>query len=110
MHVSLSPIVGPATIFPWGREQKVPASCHPRQLHLHSRRHTGTLYVGVTSNLYLRVMQPREGTWEGFTVAYGCQHLLHFEVIKTFAKPSLGKTTRRPAARKEAKPNSHHQS
>ncbi|HET6218906.1 MAG TPA: hypothetical protein VFE27_17925 [Acidobacteriaceae bacterium] len=24
--------------------------------------HTGTLYIGVTSNLYLRVMQHKEGT------------------------------------------------
>jgi predicted GIY-YIG superfamily endonuclease len=31
--------------------------------------HTGTLYIGVTSNLYLRVMQHKEGTWEGFTAS-----------------------------------------
>jgi putative endonuclease len=41
--------------------------------------HTGTLYMGVTSNLYLRVMQHKEGTWEGFTAAYGCKRLLYFE-------------------------------
>jgi putative endonuclease len=35
--------------------------------------HTGTLYTGVTSNLYLRVMQHKEGTLEGFTAAYGCK-------------------------------------
>ncbi len=34
--------------------------------------HTGTLYIGVTSNLYLRVMQHKEGTWEGFTATYDC--------------------------------------
>jgi putative endonuclease len=28
--------------------------------------HTGTLYIGVTSNLYLRVMQHKEGALEGF--------------------------------------------
>jgi putative endonuclease len=27
--------------------------------------HTGTLYI-VTSNLYLRVMQHKEATWEGW--------------------------------------------
>jgi putative endonuclease len=54
--------------------------------------HTGTLYIGVTSNLHLRVMQHREGTWEGFTAAYGCKRLLYFEGYEdTFAKPSLGK-------------------
>ena len=41
--------------------------------------HTGTLYIGVTSNLYLRVMQHKEGTWEGFTETYGCKRLLYFE-------------------------------
>ena len=38
--------------------------------------HTGTLYIGVTSNLYLRVMEYKEGMWEGFTAAYGCKRLL----------------------------------
>ena len=38
--------------------------------------HTGTLYIGVTSNLYLRVMQHKQGTLEGFTAAYGCKCLL----------------------------------
>ena len=41
--------------------------------------HTGTLYIGVTSNLYLRVMQHKEGTWEGFTATYSCKRLLYFE-------------------------------
>jgi putative endonuclease len=41
--------------------------------------HTGTLYIGVTSNLYLRVMQHKEGTLEGFTAAYSCKRLLYFE-------------------------------
>ncbi len=46
--------------------------------------HTGTLYIGVTSNLYLRVMQHKEGMWEegmweGFTATYGCKRLLYFE-------------------------------
>ena len=44
-----------------------------------SASHTGTIYLGVTSNLYLRVMQHKEGTWEGFTAAYGCKRLLYFE-------------------------------
>jgi putative endonuclease len=41
--------------------------------------HTGTLYIGVTSNLYSRVMQHKEGTLEGFTADYGCKRLLYFE-------------------------------
>jgi putative endonuclease len=41
--------------------------------------HTGTLYIGVMSKLYLRVLQHKEGTWEGFTATYGCKRLLYFE-------------------------------
>jgi putative endonuclease len=41
--------------------------------------HTGTLYIGITSKLYLRVMQHKEGTLEGFTPVYGCKRLLYFE-------------------------------
>ena len=48
--------------------------------------HTGTLYIGVTSNLYLRVMQHKEGTLEGFTAAYGCKRLLYFEGYEDIRK------------------------
>src|ERR1700753_2588153 len=40
---------------------------------------TGTLYVGVTSNLYLRMMQHKNGTFEGFSATHGCKRLLYFE-------------------------------
>jgi predicted GIY-YIG superfamily endonuclease len=35
--------------------------------------------MGVPSNLYLRVMRHKEGTWEGFTADYGCKRLVTFE-------------------------------
>ena len=41
--------------------------------------HTGTLYIGVTSNLYSRVMQHKEVALKGFTADYGCKRLLYFE-------------------------------
>ena len=37
--------------------------------------HTGTLYIGVTSNLYLRVMQHKEATLEGSRVQRPCTDL-----------------------------------
>ena len=68
--------------------------------------HTGTLYIGVTSNLYLRVMQHKEGTWEGFTETYGCKRLLYFEQLRKYSHSHRqGKTTQRLAARKEAQPH-----
>jgi putative endonuclease len=43
-----------------------------------SRRH-GTLYVGVTSELPVRIAQHREGTLDGFTKRYGVKLLVWFE-------------------------------
>lgn len=45
----------------------------------------GTLYVGVTSNLIGRIVQHREGTFEGFTRRYGALILVWFETIDTMA-------------------------
>ena len=40
---------------------------------------TGTLYVGVTSELDVRVRQHKNGTFEGFSKKYGCTRLLYYE-------------------------------
>ncbi len=40
----------------------------------------GTLYVGVTSNLIGRVMQHRDGTFDGFTKRYGVKRLVWYDV------------------------------
>ena len=40
---------------------------------------TGTLYVGVTSEIYIRVEKHKNGTYEGFAKKYGCTRLLYYE-------------------------------
>jgi putative endonuclease len=40
---------------------------------------TGTLYVGVTNDLKLRVLEHRAGTFPGFASRYGVRRLLYFE-------------------------------
>jgi putative endonuclease len=40
----------------------------------------GTLYIGVTSDLILRVAQHRDETFGGFTTKYGCKMLVWYEV------------------------------
>ena len=40
----------------------------------------GTLYIGVTSNLIVRVGQHREGVMDGFTKRYGVKRLVWFEL------------------------------
>ena len=39
----------------------------------------GTLYVGVTSNLFQRIGQHRAGLMAGFTATHGVHHLVWFE-------------------------------
>jgi putative endonuclease len=40
---------------------------------------TGTLYIGVTSNFDTRILQHKNGTFEGFSKTYGCTRLIYFE-------------------------------
>ncbi len=43
----------------------------------------GTIYTGVTSNLVSRIMQHRDGAFEGFTSRYGVMILVWFEMTDT---------------------------
>jgi putative endonuclease len=42
---------------------------------------TGTLYVGVTSDLYERTLKHKAGTYEGFSATYNCTRLLYYETF-----------------------------
>ena len=67
--------------------------------------HTDTLYIGVTSNLYLRVMQHKEGTWwQGFTATYGCKRLLYFEGYEDI-RTAIAREKQRKGWRREKKLN-----
>lgn len=46
----------------------------------------GTLYTGATSNLYQRVHQHRNGTFDGFTAQYGLKRLVWFEPFEFVAR------------------------
>lgn len=39
----------------------------------------GVLYIGVTSNLYRRVLDHRSGIRSGFATKYKCHRLIYFE-------------------------------
>ena len=45
----------------------------------------GTLYIGITGNLRLRVWEHRGGVTDGFTKRYGVTHLVWFEFHADFA-------------------------
>jgi predicted GIY-YIG superfamily endonuclease len=63
------------------------------------------LYIGVTSNLYLRVTQHKEGTWEGFTATYGCKRLLYFEGYENIRTAIAREKQLKGWRRKEAQPH-----
>lgn len=49
----------------------------------------GTLYVGVTSKLSLRVEQHKLGTFDGFSKTYGCKRLVWYERHTTMPEAIL---------------------
>jgi len=63
--------------------------------------HTGTLYIGVTSDIYIRIQQHKNGVFEGFSKKYGCTRLLYYEAHEIILE-SIGKrkATKKAAAAK----------
>ena len=51
-------------------------------VYIVASQRNGTLYVGVTSNLSLRIWQHREGAFPGFTARYGCMLLVWYEYFE----------------------------
>ena len=47
---------------------------------------TGTLYIGVTSDLHSRILQHRAGTFNGFSARYHCTRLLYAEPFHTITQ------------------------
>jgi putative endonuclease len=48
-------------------------------VYILSNRRNGTLYVGVTGNLALRILQHRQGRGGAFTSKYGLTRLVYYE-------------------------------
>lgn len=54
---------------------------------------TGTLYVGVTSDLAKRVWEHKNEVVEGFTEKYGVKMLVHYEIFDE-AEAAIGREKR----------------
>jgi putative endonuclease len=52
---------------------------HAYWIYILASDRNGTLYVGVTNDLYRRIMEHREGLVPGFTKRYGVRRLVYFE-------------------------------
>ncbi len=55
------------------RDEKHPA------VYVIANRYKGTIYIGVTSNLYNRVAEHKAGAFEGFSSDYGLGRLVWYE-------------------------------
>jgi len=40
---------------------------------------SGTLYIGMTDDIYRRALEHKAGTLEGFPSRYGCNRLVYYE-------------------------------
>jgi len=63
---------------------------------------SGTLYIGVTSELDTRVMQHKNGTYEGFSKAHGCTRLLYYEGF-AYIEEAIARETQLKGWRREKK-------
>jgi putative endonuclease len=52
-------------------------------VYILAKAYNSTLYTGVTSHLVGRVMQHRDGTFDGYTKRYGIKRLVYYEVADT---------------------------
>ena len=65
------------------QEEKQPA------VYIIANRYRGTIYIGVTSRLYDRITEHKNGTFEGFSAKYGLKILVwyaHFETMQAAIK------------------------
>jgi putative endonuclease len=51
-------------------------------VYILASKRNGTLYIGVTGDLFRRVWEHREGLAEGFTKKYGVKMLVHYELFE----------------------------
>jgi len=50
-------------------------------VYIVASRRNGTLYIGVTSDLVARIWQHKTKAVAGFTARFGCDRLVHFEML-----------------------------
>jgi putative endonuclease len=63
---------------------------------------SGTLYIGMTNNLYRRVMEHKSVNFEGFASKYGCNRLVYREGFDDVLK-AIDREKQRKGWRREKK-------
>ena len=57
----------------------MPETSHVIAVYMMASKRNGTIYIGVTSALAIRVWQHKSGVKKGFTDRYGCKTLVWYE-------------------------------
>ena len=65
---------------------------------------TGTLYIGVTSHMEVRIRQHKDGTFEGFSKLHHCTRLLYYEGHESISQ-SIAREKQLKGWRREKKLN-----
>ena len=52
-------------------------------VYIMSNKNRTVLYIGVTSSLYWRIMEHKDGVGSGFAKKYNCIDLIYFEFFPT---------------------------
>ena len=65
---------------------------------------TGTLYIGVTSDIFDRATQHKNGLYEGFAKKWGCTRLLYYEQYEDI-RTAISRETQLKGWRREKKLN-----
>ncbi|MBY0429479.1 MAG: GIY-YIG nuclease family protein [Alphaproteobacteria bacterium] len=51
-------------------------------IYMMANKRNGTIYVGVTSNIFQRISQHKQGKGNNFTAKYGCSMLVYYEIYE----------------------------
>ena len=65
---------------------------------------SGTLYIGVTSDIYIHTRQHKNGTFKGFSKKHNCTRLLYYETHESIEE-SIAREKQLKGWRREKKLN-----
>ena len=70
-------------------------------VYIMANKRNGTLYTGVTSNLFQRIYQHKNQIFKGFTDRYKCKILVYYEVFYVMEHAILREKQLKGGSRKQ---------
>lgn len=69
-------------------------------VYILTNKRDGTLYTGVTSNLYQRIHEHRNSIKTGFTARYNCHRLVYYVLFETMEEAIVEEKKLKAGSRK----------